>query len=177
MQKLTTADNETSNKIECLKIHLPLLEKKARRYIVDSFTGKMPSLIPLALENKSVVKLASYLLKYTTGSKHTLYQYVFGIHRFCKWINKTPDEIIKEASTRKNAIDKHVLKIDDFIGDLQAEDLAPGTINNHVKGVKVLFKVNGIALTLPFRVPKSIRYPDRSPTAEELARLIDIADL
>jgi len=176
MQKLTTVDNEIL-KLEGLKSDLPLREKKARKYIVNSFTGKMPSLIPLALENKSTVKLASYLLKYTTGSKHTLYQYIFGIYRFCKWINKSPDELIREASTGKTGIDKYVLKIDDFIGDLQAEELAPGTINNHVKGVKMLFKVNGVALTLPYRIPKSIRYPDRSPTPEELTRVIDIADL
>jgi integrase len=177
MQKLTTANNDISNKPEGLGNNLPLREKKARKYIIDSFTGKMPSLIPLALENKSVVKLASYLLKYTTGSKHTLYQYVFGIYRFCRWINKAPDEMVREALTGKTAVDRFVLKIDDFIGDLQAEGLAPGTINNHVKGVKMLFKVNGVALTLPYRVPKSIRYPDRSPTPEELARVIDIADL
>jgi hypothetical protein len=30
---------------------------------------------------------------------------------------------------------------------------------------------------MPFRVPKSIRYPDRAPTPEELARVIDVADL
>ena len=177
MQKLTTANNDISNKPEGLGNNLPLREKKARKYIIDSFTGKMPSLIPLALENKSVVKLASYLLKYTTGSKHTLYQYVFGIYRFCRWINKAPDEMVREALTGKTAVDQFVLKIDDFIGDLQAEGLAPGTINNHVKGVKMLFKVNGVALTLPYRVPKNIRYPDRSPTPEELARVIDIADL
>ena len=115
MQKLITADNESSNSVEGLKNDLPLREKKARKYIVNSLTGKMPSLIPLALDNKSVVKLASYLLKYTTGSRHTLYQYVFGIYRFCKWMNKTPDEMVREASTGKTAIDSYILKIDDFI--------------------------------------------------------------
>jgi hypothetical protein len=69
-----------------------------------------------------------------------------------------PDELIRESTTNKDAVNRYVLKIDDFIGDLQAEDLAPGTINNHVKGVKALFKINGIGLTLPYRVPKSIRY-------------------
>jgi integrase len=176
MQTLTTANAEISNELQGLN-NIPLREQKARKYIVESFTGKMPSLIPLALENESVVKLASYLLKYTTGSKHTLYQYVFGIHRFCNWIDKTPDSLIKEASTGKKAIDRFILRIDDFIGDLNAEDLAPGTINNHVKGVKMLFKINGYGLTLPYRVPKSIRYPDRAPTPEELAKIIDIADL
>lgn len=36
----------------------------------------------------------------------------------------------------RKAIDQTIASIDDFIGDLQAEKLAPGTIANHVKGVK-----------------------------------------
>jgi integrase len=178
MQELVNGNTEVSSELQGLNSSiLPLREKKAREYIVNSFMGKMPSLIPFALENESVLKLASYLLKYTTGSIHTLYQYVFGVHRFCCWMNNSPDELIRESTTNKDAVNRYILKIDDFIGDLQAENLAPGTINNHVKGVKALFRINGIGLTLPYRVPKSIRYPDRSPTPEELARMIDIADL
>jgi integrase len=178
MQKLVSDNTEVSSELQGLNSNiLPLREKKAREYIVNSFTGKMPSLIPFAIQNESILKLASYLLKYTTGSKHTLYQYVFGVHRFCKWMGERPDNTVRDALTNKSLVDLYVLKIDDFIGDLQAEGLAPGTISNHVKGVKMLFRVNGIGLTLPYRVPKSIRYPDRSPTPEELARIIDIADL
>jgi len=178
MQELANDNTEVSSELQGSNSNiLPLREKKAREYIVSSFTGKMPSLIPFALQNESILKLASYLLKYTTGSKHTLYQYVFGVHRFCKWLGKHPDNMIRDALTNKSLVDQYVLKIDDFIGDLQAEGLAPGTINNHVKGVRALFRVNGIGLTLPFRVPKSIRYPDRAPTPEELARVIDVADL
>lgn len=115
MQTLTTANTTNSKELKGLNGSIPLREQKARRYIVDSFTGKMPSLIPLALDNESVVKLASYLLKYTTGSKHILYQYVFGINRFCNWTKETPDEMVKTVSTGKTAIDDYVLRIDDFI--------------------------------------------------------------
>jgi integrase len=178
MQELVNDNTEVSSELQGSNSNiLPLREKKAREYIVRSFTGKMPSLIPFALQNESILKLASYLLKYTTGSKHTLYQYVFGVHRFCKWLGKHPDNMIRDALTNKSLVDQYVLKIDDFIGDLQAEDLAPGTINNHIKGVKALFRINGIGLTLPYRVPKNIRFPDRSPTPEELTRMIDMADL
>lgn len=177
MQRLVTENTEVLDELQGLNGNiLPLREKKAREYIVSSFTGKMPSLIPWVLENKSILRLASYLLKYTTGSKHTLYQYVFGVYRFSKWMDKAPDTMIRDVLENKCS-GMYVVKIDDFIGDLQAEDLAPGTINNHVKGVKVLFKVNGMGLTLPFRVPKSVRYPDRSPTPEELAQMIEVADL
>ncbi len=175
MQKLIK-DSDVSNGLQTTS-NLPLRELKAREYIINSFTGKMPSLIPFAINNASVSKLASYLLKYTKGSQKTLYQYVFGIHRFCKWLGNTPDEIINESMKDKKIVDSFVVKIDDFIGDLQAEDLAPGTINNHVKGVRALFRANSISLILPFRVPKTVRYPDRAPTPEELTKIIDIADL
>jgi integrase len=176
MQRLTTADNKTAIQFMGSNTIIPPREKKARQYIQNSFIGKMPTLIPFAIRNKSVIKLASYLLKHTTGSKHTLYQYVFGIYRFCNWINKQPDKIIQEIQ-QESSIEKYIEDIDNFIGDLQAEDLAPGTINNHVKGVKALFRVNRIDLQLPFRLRKTVRYPDRAPTPEELTKIINIADL
>lgn len=46
-----------------------------------------------------------------------------------------------------------------------------------MKGVKALFRVNGVDLLLPVRVPKKVKYPDRAPTPEELAKIIDIADI
>ena len=91
----------------------------------------MPSLIPFSLGNKSLLNIASYLLKYTKSqSKATLYQYVFGVHRFCQWIEKSPDEIIWEIKQNEKTINDYVKSIDAFVGDLQAEDLASGTINN-----------------------------------------------
>ena len=126
----------------------------------------MPSLIPFATSNKSVLKIASYLLKHIKGSKKTLHQYTYGIYRFSKWLGKSPDEIIQEATADKNVLDSYVVKIDDFIGDLQAEGLAPGTINNYVKGARALFRANSLNLILPLRVPKTIKYPDRAPTPE-----------
>lgn len=176
MQELVNDKAEISSGLQGLDGDIiPLRERKAREYIVNSFTGKMSSLIFFAVQNESVLKLASYLLKYTTGSKHTLYQYVFGVHRFCCWMGSSPDELVRTSIADKDAVSRYVLKIDDFIGDLQAENLAPGTINNHVKGVKALFRINGIGLTLPYRVPKNIRF--RSPTPEEMTRMIDMADL
>ena len=95
MQSLTKADNNVVDELQSLSNRrLPIREQRARQYIKKAFTGKMPSLIPFSLQNKSIIKLASYLLKYTTGSRYTLYQYVFGIHRFCQWLEKEPDEII-----------------------------------------------------------------------------------
>lgn len=105
MQTLTKADVADIDELQGLiDRSLPIREQRARQYIRESFTGKMPSLIPFSLRNESIIKLSSYLLKYTTGSRYTLYQYVFGIHRFCQWIEKEPDKIIKEIRWIENSL-------------------------------------------------------------------------
>jgi len=165
-----------------IPINLRPGEKAVYQYVIDAFTVKMPSLIPLTFENEALLNLASYLKRHTIGSVATLYQYTYGIYRFSEWISQTPDQIFyncktSEGYTDPEAIERLTRNIDDFIGDLQAEGLAPGTINNHVKGVKALFRVNGIALNLPFRLTKRIKYRDRAPNPEELQKIIDLGDI
>ena len=123
------------------------------------------------------MKIAKNLLNYTTGSNDTLYQYVFGVNRFCKWLNKNPDDVIREIVLDNTRIDGYIQYIDNFIGDLRAEKLAPGTINNYVKGMKALFRVNGINLAFPHRLSKRVKYPDRSPKPEELSKVMDYANV
>lgn len=180
MQRLTRANNEVVTELqETIEGASTSREKAARRFIIQAFTGKMPSLIPFAMANQSILNIASYLLKYTKSkSTATLYQYVFGVHRFCQWMGKTPDQIIREILFKKKTIDDYYIAvIDAFVGDLQAENLAPGTINNHVKGVKTLFRVNNLTLVLPFRLPKYTKYSDRAPTPEELSRVMQVANV
>ena len=67
--------------------------------------------------------------------------------------------------------------LDDFVANLQAENLAPGTVSNHVKGVKALFRCNGLKLELPYSLSKRSVYEDRAPTPEELQKMLELADL
>jgi integrase len=178
MQKLTKADNNVIDELQIIEISKTPREKAARRFIIDAFKVKMSSLIPFSLQNESIINVASYMLKYTKSkSKATLYQYVFSIYRFCQWIKKSPDDIIKEVLFKKKVVDGYVKAIDSFVGDLQADNKAPGTIYNYVKGVKALFKINGVTLTLPFRLQKNVKFSDRAPTAEELSKVIEIANI
>ncbi|MDH5733246.1 MAG: site-specific integrase, partial [Candidatus Bathyarchaeota archaeon] len=62
-------------------------------------------------------------------------------------------------------------------GCLQAEGLAPGTVSNHVKGVKALFRACRLKLELPYSLSKRTVYSDRAPTPEELHSIINLADL
>jgi len=157
-------------------------DEKLHQYIIDSLSWKMPSLVPFTFSNNSTLELAKHLLRHRTGSTATLYQYIYGVHRFCRWMNAQPDQLIKscqdpEGDPDPKALAKYSRLLDDFVGNLQAESLAPGTVSNHVKGVKALFRVNQLKLELPYSLSKRAVYSDRAPTPEELQHLIDIADL
>lgn len=175
MQSPTNEDSADRKELKTDK-KLPPRERMARKYIKEAFTGKKPSLIPSLLESESIVKLASNLLKFTSGSRHTLYLYVFGVHRFSEWLKKKPDKMVKEIKENPRNIEQYKVRIDEFIGDLQAEGLAHGTIANYVKGVKTLFKANGVDISFP-RLRRRVIYHDRPPTAEELTTLLDVGDL
>jgi site-specific recombinase XerD len=142
----------------------------------------MPSLVPFTFNNASIMQLAKHLLRHRTGSTATLYQYLYGVHRFSRWINAEPDQMIKscqdqDGDPNPKALARYARLLDDFVGNIQAEGLAPGTISNHVKGVKALFRCSGLKLDLPYTLSKRAVYADRAPSPEELQRIIDMADL
>jgi hypothetical protein len=126
-------------------------------------------------KNELDVNIASYSLKYTKN-KVTLYQYVFDVHRFCQWMGKSPDDVIRKVIFKDKTINSYSKAVDSFIWDLQAKELSPTTINNLIKGVKDLFKVNGFTLTLPCQLPKHVKFNDRAPTPEELSSVMEIAN-
>ncbi|MHA1410212.1 MAG: hypothetical protein ACTSQY_07915 [Candidatus Odinarchaeia archaeon] len=157
-------------------------EKALQNYVIDAFSKKMPRLIKYTFENQTALNIAKYLLRHKTGSHQTLYQYIYGLFRFTETIGETPDQIITRCKTSEGYQDQNqtqevIRQIDELVGDLQAENLAPGTIGNYVKGVKALFRQNGLTLNLPFGSSKRVKYRDRAPTPEELQKIIDIADI
>ena len=170
--------NKLNKPIE-IKVAKPngLGEKAVQKYIIDSLSWKMPALIDFALNNKSVNEIAKHLYRHATGSSATLYQYTYGVYRFSKWIGETPDSLIQKSQNGASTLAQMTDAMDDFVGDLKATGIAPGTISNYVKGVKALFRINGIQLKLPYKLKRRVRYKDRAPTPEELTRIIDLADL
>jgi site-specific recombinase XerD len=174
------------------KLHTPLTlslpealtpaDKKLQQYIIDALLTKMPSLVTLTFENTTTIELAKHLLRHKTGSPDTLYQYIYGVHRFTLWTNTQPDQLVKacqdqDGDPKPKALSQTSRMLDDFVANLQAENLAPGTVSNHVKGVKALFRCNGLKLELPYSLSKRSVYEDRAPTPEELQKILDIADL
>jgi len=157
-------------------------DQKLQQYVIEGLLTKMPSLVTFTFENTSTLELAKHLLRHRTGSTATLYQYIYGVHRFSKWLNTQPDQLVKncqdqDGDPKQKALAQTSRLLDDFVANLQAENLAPGTVSNHAKGVKALFRCNRLKLELPYSLPKRGVYEDRAPTPEELQRLLDIADL
>jgi len=187
MQTMTITHSPLGKKLKApIALQLPepqsAAEEKLRQYVINSLSWKMPALVPFAFNNESTLQLAKHLLRHRTASPGTLYQYLYGIYRFCKWLNTQPDQLIKnctdpDGDANPKAIAKYNRLLDDFVGELQAENLAPGTVSNHIKGVKALFRANNLKLELPYSLPKRSIYKDRAPTPEELATIIDMADI
>ncbi|MEM2129393.1 MAG: hypothetical protein QXZ70_02220, partial [Candidatus Bathyarchaeia archaeon] len=86
-QPLTFAVPETRN----------AADQKLQEYVINSLSCKMPALIPFTFENASTLELAKHLLRHRTASTATLYQYLYGVYRFCRWLNSQPDQLIKSC--------------------------------------------------------------------------------
>ena len=84
--------------------------------------------------------------------------------------------MVEEIRQNTRNTDRYRIRVEEFIGDLQAEGLAHGTIANYVKGVRALFKANRIDISFP-RLRRRVIYHDRSPNSKELTTLLDVGDL
>ena len=152
----------------------PLLDGKTyrdlgARYVVNAFCWKKAELIHFTFRNESVLKLATRLFNSTNGSEDTLYQYVFGVNAFFKWLDKEPDVLVRDYM-RKRSTKEVTEQIDNIVRELKANHLAPGTIANYIKGVKQLFRANGMEVILPYKLDRRVKHRDNAPTSEELEK-------
>ncbi len=157
-------------------------QKGLVKYIITSLLRERPRLIPYVFQNLALQNLANYLLRYRTGSPKTLYLYVDCITRYCNYLNLTPDELVgnmknEEGQVRHERLQEHIKALERFVAELQDEGLAPCRICNYVKAIRALYRVHGIDLKLPFPLQRRTIRKDRAPRPEELAKLLDIADL
>jgi integrase len=187
MKTVTLTESSRGHKLQKpLTLAIPepqnAADKRLNQYIIEALLTRMPSLVKFTFENATTIELAKHLLRHRTGSPATLYQYIYGVHRFSSWLNTQPDQLVKtcqdiDGDPKPKALSQTSRMLDDFVANLQAEGLAPGTVSNHVKGVKALFRCNRLKLELPYSLSKRTVYEDRAPTPEELQKTLDLADL
>jgi integrase len=150
------------------------------RKVWESMSCFMPRLIPIAFENKSLMKLAKFFSRNNSGSKHTINQYIYHVSKFCDWIGTTPDKLIegcfKDGKINTDAVYEENDRLDDYVGDLQARNLAPKSVRDHVKAIKAFFMVHRITVSLPYHLSGRKATHTRAPKPEELQKLLDVAD-
>jgi len=152
------------------------------KYVIASLSQERPILVPYVFQNKSILKLANYLLRYRTGSPKTLYLYVDCIWRYTNRANLSPDQLISDVKDqnrlpKQHRIPYHIKALEDYVFELQDNGLAPSRISNYGKAIRALYRVNGIDIKLPQPISRRTVKRDRAPKPEELQHVIDIADL
>lgn len=152
------------------------------KYIIGSLSQERPKLVPYVFENKSILKIANYLLRYRTGSYQTLYTYVSTIWRYTNRAGLSPDQLISDATDENGLpnpqrIPYHIKALEDYVCELQDNGLATSGICNYVKAIRALYRVNGIDVKLLQPLSRRVVRQDRAPKPEELQRMIDIGDL
>jgi len=157
-------------------------EKGLVAYILQAFASTRPRLIPLVFENQSLIRLARHLLRHCSGSPNSLYSYVDSISRYSRWLDHSPDMIIQDVKPSGNIPDplrvqNHVDFLEEYLGFLQDEGLTPEGVLAAIRSVRSFYRVNGVEVKLTEPVKGRVTYKDRSPKPEELARILDIADL
>lgn len=140
-------------------------------------------LTPFALTNETVITLAKWLRRHATGSQSTLRSYIYRLNRYCEYVGKTPDQLIAECKDIdgiliSKTVSLHERMLDDWIGELKAYNITDGSIAQGLASVKSFYEKNGIILNV--KSPRNysrVVYRDSAPTPEQLARLLEVANL
>lgn len=153
-----------------------------QKYIINSLSSLLPTLIPFALRNQSIFPLSKYLKYDKSGSPSSLAMYIYTVHCFCQWCETEPDDLVSECMDldglpNSKAIAKATQRLDQYHDELKALDLAPKTVGVRIAIVKSFYRVNKLLLPLTRKLGGRTQAKDRAPTPDELRKLVDLADL
>jgi len=149
------------------------------KYIIQSLSTTRPGLIPFVLDNQSLIKMANYFLRSRTGSAGSLFGYTDRIWRYSNRVEKTPDSLVEDVANGNSSQKKilaHTQALENFLAELQDQELSPGRVSNYAKSVKTFYRTSGVSITTQPMSRRAI-YPHRSPAPEELMTLLSHANL
>jgi len=104
------------------------------------------------------------------------------IYKYSSWLGYSPDLIIQDIKPTGNIPDplraqNHAGFLEDYVASLQDEGLSPGRVHCYAKHIRTFYRINGIKIDLNEPLSRRVTYKDRSPTPEELMRVLEIANL
>jgi site-specific recombinase XerD len=153
-------------------------EKGLVDYIIRSCLSDRPGVIPFVFENQSMLKLARHFLRHLSGSHRSCLTYSVNVRKYAIWLGYSPDLIIQDvkplgAIPDPIKVQNHCGFLNDYLAELQDNDLKPTAVNNCIKAVKTFYHVNGIDVKLSERLSRKVAYKDRAPTPEEITTMLD----
>jgi site-specific recombinase XerD len=165
-----------------LKKVLAAKEKGLVAYILSAFLSERPALIPFVFDNQSLLKMARHFLRHCSGSLRSCCVYTVNVQKYATWLGYSPDLIIHDVKPIGNIPDtarvqNHSGYLNDYLAELQDGGLKPGAVNNCIKAVKTFYRTNSVKIELSEPLSRRVTYKDRAPKPEELAKLLDIANL
>jgi integrase len=165
-----------------IRAGLSLRELDIINYVVTSLSARQSGLIPWALASPAILKMATYLRRYRTSSPSTLFSYCWEVRRFCEWLGKSPDELVASALDGEGLPNPKAVKhlrdlLEEYVGELRARGHAPTSIKGATNAIRILLRVNGIDVGRILLPTSRVVYEDRAPRPEELARMMEVADL
>jgi site-specific recombinase XerD len=151
-----------------------------QRYLIESLSSRCPKLIPLALNNQSIQRLAEYFKYERSASPNSPSQYIYTINRYCVWSNMQPDDLIAECKDSEGmmnlkALPKAAQRLDRYYLELMAGGYAPHSVAEWIAHIKSFYKVNNIELPFARNIRGRTVSKDSAPKPEQLQRVIDIA--
>jgi hypothetical protein len=153
-------------------------EKGLVDYIIRSCLNDRPGIIPFIFEYQSTLKLARHFLRHLSASHRSCLLYSVNLRRYATWLGYSPDLIIQDvkpigAIPDPIKVQNHCGFLNDYLAELQDDDLKPAAVNNCIKAVKTFYRVNGVDVKLSERLSRKVAYKDRAPKPEEITTMID----
>lgn len=111
-------------------------------------------------------------------SLHTEAKYTYALNLFCKFIGKTPDQVVaeyKRSEDREFKL-KYAKLARAFIGSLMRQDLTVSSINTYLSVVRSFFKYNDLPLAYIPTAKNKMTYHNRDITKEEIIHILSISD-
>jgi site-specific recombinase XerD len=114
-----------------------------------------------------------------SSSKKTRYSYKKSVQDYCTFAEITPEEILAEyeITDEKRFKRKHANQIQQWITELNNENLTTTTIRSKVGAVKSFYKYNSLSLGFIPQAKERILYHNRDIDANEIAQIIQLSKL
>jgi len=156
------------------------LERGVAEYLVASLVKTRPRLLPWALENESLVNLASHLLRAGSGSQDSCYAYLNDVSLHVRWLKlpgESADRLISDVK-KELRLENHKTFLAKHLAAMQDRGLAPGRLKGFARHVRTFYHANDVELPKPKTMPRvRVINKDDAPNPEQLQTLIDIGDL